>query len=155
MAHDIGAWLEGLGLGQYADAFGKNEIDLDALPYITEDDLKGIGVALGARRKLLAAIVALTNGEAAEATPAPAPAPDGQAGPALSGERRQVTVLFADLAGFTQLSDELGAEATHAHQFVTRYTEGFSHFVTSMTAPVASGWSDGRVRLVPTGKAPP
>jgi hypothetical protein len=25
---------------------------------------------------------------------------------------------------------------------VTGYTEGFSHFVTSMTAPVASGWSD-------------
>jgi hypothetical protein len=24
---------------------------------------------------------------------------------------------------------------------VTSYTEGFSHFVTSMTAPVASGWS--------------
>jgi hypothetical protein len=24
---------------------------------------------------------------------------------------------------------------------VTCYTEGFSHFVTSMTAPVASGWS--------------
>jgi hypothetical protein len=38
---------------------------------------------------------------------------------------------------------------------VTRYTEGFSHFVTSMTAPVASGWSDGRVGLAPTGKAPP
>ncbi len=33
--------------------------------------------------------------------------------------------------------------------------EGFSHFVTSMTAPVASGWSDGRVGLAPTGKAPP
>ena len=38
---------------------------------------------------------------------------------------------------------------------MTRYTEGFSHFVTSMTAPVASGWSDGRVGLAPTGKAPP
>jgi hypothetical protein len=25
---------------------------------------------------------------------------------------------------------------------VTSYTEGFSHFVASMTAPVASGWSD-------------
>jgi hypothetical protein len=24
---------------------------------------------------------------------------------------------------------------------VTCHTEGFSHFVTSMTAPVASGWS--------------
>src|SRR5438477_6348642 len=33
--------------------------------------------------------------------------------------------------------------------------EGFSHFVTSMTAPIASGWSDCRVGLAPTGKAPP
>ena len=31
-------------------------------------------------------------------------------------------------------------------------TEGFSHFVTSMTAPVASGWSGCRVGLAPTGK---
>src|ERR1700716_3244263 len=30
--------------------------------------------------------------------------------------------------------------------------EGFSHFVTSMTAPIASGWSDRRVGLAPTGK---
>ncbi len=39
--------------------------------------------------------------------------------------------------------------------FDGRYTEGFGHFVTSMTAPVASGWSDRRVGLAPTGKAPP
>ena len=31
-------------------------------------------------------------------------------------------------------------------------TEGFSHFVTSVTAPVASGWSGCRVGLAPTGK---
>src|SRR5947207_8383994 len=31
-------------------------------------------------------------------------------------------------------------------------TRGFSHFVTSMTAPVASGWSGCRVGLAPTGK---
>src|ERR1700687_2331982 len=30
--------------------------------------------------------------------------------------------------------------------------EGFSHFVTSMTAPTASGWSGCRVGLAPTGK---
>ena len=41
---------------------------------------------------------------------------------------------------------------SRGHQFVTRYTEGFSHFVTSMTAPVASGWSRYRVGLSPTGK---
>ncbi len=44
---------------------------------------------------------------------------------------------------------------SEAHQFVTRYTEGFSHFITSMAAPVAFGWSDGRVGLAPSGKAPP
>src|SRR5271169_1492885 len=31
-------------------------------------------------------------------------------------------------------------------------SEGFSHFVTSMTAPVASGWSGRRVGFTPTGK---
>ena len=31
-------------------------------------------------------------------------------------------------------------------------SEGFSHFVTSMTAPVASGWSVRRVGFAPTGK---
>jgi hypothetical protein len=30
-------------------------------------------------------------------------------------------------------------------------TEGFSHFVSSMTAPVASGWSGCRVGFAPTG----
>jgi hypothetical protein len=30
--------------------------------------------------------------------------------------------------------------------------KGFSHFVTSMTAPVAPGWSICRVGLAPTGK---
>ena len=30
--------------------------------------------------------------------------------------------------------------------------EGFSHFVTSIAAPVASGWSGCRVGLAPTGK---
>src|ERR1700720_1938443 len=31
-------------------------------------------------------------------------------------------------------------------------TEGFSHFVTSIAAPVASGWSVCRVGFAPTGK---
>ncbi|MCH9013952.1 MAG: AAA family ATPase, partial [Proteobacteria bacterium] len=121
MARDIGEWLEGLGLGRYTEAFTDNEIDLHALPHITEADLKDIGVALGARRKLLAAIVALTNGEAETEAASVSSASATQTVPALSGEQRQVTVLFADLAGFTQISDELGAEATHA--LLNRYFE--------------------------------
>src|SRR5208283_2282475 len=48
----------------------------------------------------------------------------------------------------------LGLRPAHSrrHLYVTSYTEGFSHFVTSMTAPVASGWSVRRVGLAPTGK---
>ena len=41
---------------------------------------------------------------------------------------------------------------SRGHQYVTSYTEGFSHFVTSMTAPVASGWSGCRVGLAPTAR---
>ncbi len=41
-------------------------------------------------------------------------APTSPPAAALEGERRQVTVLFCDLAGFTRLTRELGAEATHA-----------------------------------------
>jgi len=32
------------------------------------------------------------------------------------------------------------------------HSEGFSYFVTSIAAPVASGWSGCRVGLAPTGK---
>jgi hypothetical protein len=35
---------------------------------------------------------------------------------------------------------------------VIRCIEGFSHFVTSMTAPTTSGWSICRVRFTPTGR---
>ncbi len=48
----------------------------------------------------------------------------------------------------------LGLRPAHSrcHQFVARLTEGFRHFVTSLPAPVASGWSGCRVGLAPTGK---
>ena len=39
--------------------------------------------------------------------------------------------------------------------FRDSFTEGFNYFVTSIVAPVASGWSSCRVGLSPTGKAPP
>jgi len=56
---DIRRWLKILNLGKYAELFSENDIDLAALPHITEDDLKELGVTLGARRKLVAAIAEL------------------------------------------------------------------------------------------------
>jgi class 3 adenylate cyclase len=40
---------------------------------------------------------------------------------ALEGERKQVTVLFADVSGFTSLSERLDPE--HVHQFMNRAFE--------------------------------
>ena len=56
------------------------------------------------------------------------------------------------LAGPPAHSLALRPAHSRRHLYVTSYTEGFSHFVTSITAPVASGWSVRRVGLAPTGK---
>ena len=58
---DITQWLEELGLGDYAEAFEREKIDLEALPHLTDDDLKNMGLPIGPRRKLLAAIANLTD----------------------------------------------------------------------------------------------
>ena len=47
---DIGQWLRGIGLEQYAKAFAENDIDDAILPEITVDDLIAIGIASVGRR---------------------------------------------------------------------------------------------------------
>jgi hypothetical protein len=44
---------------------------------------------------------------------------------------------------------------TRAVTYTWPLSEGFRHFVTSMPAPVASGWSECRAGLAPAGEAPP
>src|SRR5690349_3558502 len=91
--------LAGLGLAQYADAFRAADVDLSLLPMLTDADLKEIGLSLGNRRKLLAAIAGGVL-DSAPAPPAPAPL-----APAHTGEEqwRQVTVMFCDLVDSTFL----------------------------------------------------
>jgi len=70
-------------------------------------------------------------------------------------ERVVGSACASSFSRLTQRSLALRPAHSRCHQFVARLPEGFSHFVTSMTAPVASGWSGCRVGLAPTGKAPP
>ena len=118
---DVAAWLCGLGLGQYEQAFRDNDVDADLLPTLTVEDLRELGVAsLGHRKRLLAAIVALvprTDPQAAAASPAPTPQSSSTGSQA---ERRQLTVMFVDLVGSTALSacldpEEMG-EVLRAYQ---------------------------------------
>ena len=119
---DITDWLEGIGLGKYAQAFAENEIDLDVLPQLSEQDLEQIGLPLGPRRKLQKAVVAM-GGVQASATTAPAETS------APGGERRQVTVMFADLSGYTKLSSGLDAEETH--ELLNQFFAAVDRVVTS------------------------
>ena len=56
MAIDIERWLDNLGLTKYADVFAENEIDLDAVVLLSEEDFKELGLPMGPRRKILAAV---------------------------------------------------------------------------------------------------
>jgi hypothetical protein len=53
---NIDSWLRGIGLGQYAEIFRTNDIDIELLGRLTNDDLKDLGVAsFGHRKKPLEA----------------------------------------------------------------------------------------------------
>ncbi len=47
MAENIAQWLDGLGLGQYAQGFADNGIDIEALPHLRDEDFERLGVLLG------------------------------------------------------------------------------------------------------------
>ena len=96
----IADWLKTLGMSEYAERFAENGINVTALPHLTDQDLKDIGVLLGHRRVMLAAISKLAG--AAPATPAAVAAAEPK--PQDTAERRQVTVMFCDLVGSTALS---------------------------------------------------
>ena len=120
---DVSAWLRSLGLEQYEQAFRDNAIEPEILPKLTAEDLKELGISLvGHRRKLLDAIAAL-RGAAMEPTDEPEHGRTSSASPVDAiGERRQVTVLFADLSGSTAFGQQLDAEELHAllEQFYDR-----------------------------------
>ena len=67
--HQIADWLEKLGMSEYAQRFAENDIDTSVLSHLTDQDLKELGISLGHRRKMLAAIGELAG--AAPATPKP------------------------------------------------------------------------------------
>lgn len=93
--------LESIGLTEYQSKFDAHAISDDLVFSLTSDDLREIGVvALGHRKRILAAIAEQVKGEKTRATPAAV----------NEVQRRQVTVLFADLVDSTRLSRILDAE---------------------------------------------
>src|SRR5215468_11004707 len=135
---DIAAWLQDLGLERYVSAFRDNEIDWEVLPKLTSEDLREIGVAaIGHRRKLLDAIAAL--GAKAPATPMTAAPCDAPA--PVEAERRQLTVMFCDLVGSTELSARLDPE--DLREVISGYHRAVAEVVARLDGFVAKYMGDG------------
>jgi class 3 adenylate cyclase len=133
----IADWLEKLGMSEYSKRFAENGIDVSVLPHLTDQDLKDIGVLLGHRRKILAAVsevagtTALTPVPAAEVTPTRHD----------TAERRQVTVMFSDLVGSTALSARMDPE--DLREVISAYQKCVAETVKHYGGFVAKYMGDG------------
>ena len=96
-------WLTARGLTPLAERLAQHDIDLSALPELTETDLREIGLSIGERKHLLRAL---------REFPPRAGAGTGRGLEAIAGvlERRPMTVLFCDIIGSTALAAELDPE---------------------------------------------
>ncbi len=135
MTDEVKGWLESLGLGEHLQVFVNNEIDLEAAGELNEQDLRELGLAMGPRKKLLRAISALNESHSGNNPGAVAEAQQKQE-PEIAnlGERRQVTVLFADICGYTKLTGEMDAETTHA--MLTAYFDAVDEIIQSFGGSV-------------------
>jgi class 3 adenylate cyclase/tetratricopeptide (TPR) repeat protein len=100
----VSEWLDTIGLGHYAQSFEENAIGWDVLPHLNDNVLKDIGVrAAGDRVRILHTIESLrARDESSE--PSVYPSCSLQYSNFGVAERRQLTVLFCDLVGSTELA---------------------------------------------------
>jgi predicted ATPase/class 3 adenylate cyclase len=133
----IADWLKALGLSEYTECFAENGIDVSVLRHLTDQDLKDIGVLLGHRRKMLAAIAELHGAVSAK----PQPAPAIERSPQDAAERRQVTVMFADLVGSTALAARMDPE--DLREVISAYQKCVAETVRRFDGFVAKYMGDG------------
>jgi class 3 adenylate cyclase/predicted ATPase len=130
----IAEWLNRLGMSGYTQRFAENGISFAALRYLTDQDLKDIGVLLGHRRIILAAIQEL-------GVPPGKPSPAVEVKPQDTAERRQVTVMFSDLVGSTALSGRMDPE--DLREVISAYQRCVADTVQRFGGYVAQYMGDG------------
>ena len=136
---DVGTWLESFGLGRYAEAFERGDIDWEILPELDHETLKDLGVeSPGDRLRILKAIKTLTPGagrnQPLSRPPGPPPTPS-------RAERRQLTVLFCDMVGSTALSERLDPE--DMREIMTTYQNLAAGVISRFEGHVARLMGDG------------
>jgi class 3 adenylate cyclase len=134
----IADWLEKLGLSKYAQRFADNDIDFTILGDLTDQDLEKIGIA-SLSRKLLRAIADLETIE--KNAPVVVVAAPAAPLPLNTAERRQVTVMFADLVGSTALSARMDPE--DLREVISAYQKCVAETVRHFDGFVAKYMGDG------------
>src|SRR5687767_6198022 len=137
---DIAEWLSSLGLSKYALIFAENEISPEALPHLTDADLKELGLPMGPRKLMLAAIANLDNADMRSSDTAVSFELRGSA-PRPEAERRQLTVMFVDLIGSTALSSRLDPE--EMREVIRSYQNAVAGEITRLEGHVAKFMGDG------------
>ncbi|MDF3415880.1 AAA family ATPase [Sulfitobacter sp. M57] len=99
----ISEFLARIGLSHLLDLFAAEDIDMPTLRMLDKADLKELGLTLGQRKKLLAALETLPD----PASPAP---PQKKAPEEAPLQLRRISVLFCDIVGSTELSQQHSIE---------------------------------------------
>jgi class 3 adenylate cyclase/predicted ATPase len=131
----LSAWLKSHDLEQFLKIFEENEVDLVTLRVLIESDLKELGLPFGPRKRILN----LLNEEKALEKAAAAGAHTGS----VIGERRQLTVLFCDMVGFTKLAYKLDPETLQI--IIRAYEEACAACVNRYEGYVFTTLGDGVV----------
>ena len=125
MTDKVTRWLKQQGLEQFVPVFVEQQIDWEILSELKEDDLEKLRIPLGPRKKIIKAIAALDVGNSESQSQTVSSSPDTPrlrpaeidasfaAWERMPGERKPVTMLFADITGSTALTEALDSEETH------------------------------------------
>ena len=135
-------WLEQVGLAHCTQTLVDNGIDFDVAEGLTESDLRGLGLNLGDSRRLLQAVTRLghqTITPSGDAVAIIDVAPKSTHTPL--DERRQLTVMFCDIVGYTDLSHRLDPEELKG--IIRDYRKACAEVVAHYDGYVAQYLGDG------------
>ncbi|MDB5550749.1 MAG: adenylate/guanylate cyclase with repeat [Rhizobium sp.] len=136
----VADWLSNLGLGKYAEIFVQNDIDWRALPHLEAVDLQELGVSLGHRKIILAALTELDITEPAGHKVKQADAPSAEKHESTP-DIRLLSVLFCDMVGSSALSSRFPPE--EMHDLISTYQDVVANAVKSFEGYVAKFLGDG------------
>jgi class 3 adenylate cyclase len=150
---EVAPFLTNLGLSQYIGTFADADIDGPALIELEETHLKELGLSLGHRVRLMKAIIELrlagSRAPASVVSNLPvgtiAAAPDevrhAASQSSADGERRQLTVMFADLVGSTELAAR--ADPEDVRDVMRAYQDACAASIARYDGYVAKYLGDG------------